>query len=254
MRKINLLLTALIIVALSLSSCKEKTEKAIDCDEFHWGYEEENGPDLWDSCYSDCGGDFQSPINITEAAIDPYLSSIGIDYQPAPVELINNGHSLMIEYPKGSFITFEGEKYELLQFHFHTGSEHMINNNRYAMEVHLVHKNVNNDSLAVIGVFFVEGKENELLNKFINNLPEEKDKKYSSEELINAADLLPVDSAYYYYEGSLTTPPCSEIVKWFVMRSPLEASIDQIKKMSKIMHYNYRPVKDLNGRQVKMYE
>lgn len=235
--------------------CDGKHEHGNDtnCEEFHWGYEGDEAPENWGTCFATCSGTSQSPINISNVVEDGELSQLQFTYNEVPITLLNNGHTLQFEYGNGSNLILDGEEYELLQFHFHTGSEHTIDGKQYAMEVHLVHQNKESGNIAVIGVLYKEGAENEFLQKFIENLPKEADDVYKAEDVINAKDLLPADQAYYTYSGSLTTPPCSEIVTWFVMQEPIEASAEQIEKMHSIMHDNFRPIQEVNEREIKAF-
>jgi carbonic anhydrase len=248
--KSRFLFLSILAFSLLTISCKKSDNTEENCENFHWSYEGEGGPEFWLTCYEDCGGIAQSPIDITSTRQDPMLSALSTDYKNAPIHLLNNGHSIEYTYTAGSTLNLNGDNFELLQLHFHTQSEHTVNGMHYPMEVHLVHKNESTGQLAVIGVFFVEGAENTFLDAFIENLPANTDDQYVSEKLLSASDLLPANQGYYSYTGSLTTPPCSEIVSWFVMKTPIEASSAQIEKMHEIMHDNFRPVQALNGREV----
>lgn len=114
-----------------------------------------------------------------------------------------------------------------------------------------MHKNEASEKLAVIGILFNEGNENALLQKFIDHLPPVENNRYSSEEKLNVNDMLPTDHGFYTYSGSLTTPPCSEDVRWLVMKTPVEASGQQIQKIHDLVHNNYRRVQPLNGREIE---
>ncbi len=222
----------------------------VNCEDYHWEYEGETGPDTWATCFADCGGQSQSPIALSGSEPDNIPTALETHYEDVPIELINNGHTVEFEYEAGSTFTLEGEAYNLLQFHFHTGSEHTINGTRYAMEAHLVHQNAMTGQLAVIGVMFEEGAENAFLKNFSDNLPVSEGDHYSSAGLVNVGNLIPSSGGYYTYSGSLTTPPCSEIVTWIVMKRPVEASAEQLSNFHTIMGDNYRPLQDLNGRTV----
>ncbi len=226
-----------------------RTVSDYDCGDYHWGYEGHEAPDTWGGCFPDCDGQSQSPIDITGASPDPGLSALIGGYTNAPIELTNNGHTVQFNYPAGSTLTFGGDDYTLLQFHFHTGSEHTINGTQYPMEVHLVHQNSAGD-LAVVGIMFVEGNANPFLSDFVDHLPVAKGDDYSSANTINAGNVFPLDLGYYNYSGSLTTPPCSEIVSWIVMKTPVDASAAQIDAFHSIIHDNYRPIQPLNGRSI----
>jgi carbonic anhydrase len=221
----------------------------------HFEYSGTEGPEHWKDCdnYKDCGGTVQSPINITAATTDAALGDITFTYDSSKTSVLNNGHTLQWAYDAGSSITFGGTKYQLLQYHFHSASEHTINGASFPLEVHLVHKDTVSGKLAVIGVIFNEGAENPLLAKFMASFPTAANATYDNAMRYIASDLLPAGRGYYTYGGSLTTPPCSEIVTWIVMKDQITASKAQIDAMKAIMHTNNRPVQSLNGRQIKMH-
>ena len=231
------------------NGCKEDT--SIDCNVFHWGYEEESGPEHWAGCFEDCDGQAQSPVDITGAIQDNTLVPLSVDYEDAPVNLINNGHTVEFEYESGSVLLFDGVQYELLQFHFHAESEHSVSGQLYPLEVHLVHKNEASGNLAVIGILFETGDENTFLQQFINNLPDETDEYFQVDTLVNVGELLPEDHSYYTYGGSLTTPPCSEIVTWVLLKTPVEISNPQLQQFTSILHNNNRPIQQLHGRMIR---
>jgi len=220
------------------------------CNDFHFAYDGEEGPDHWATCFADCGGGTQSPIDIAGAVTDMTLPGLEVHYENVPIELINNGHTVEFEYETGSKLVLNGEDYKLLQFHFHSSSEHTVGGTQYPMEAHLVHINEATGALAVIGIFFENGAENTFLKNFSDNLPASSGDHYSPGSLANVEELLPADGNYYTYTGSLTTPPCSEIVTWIVMKAPVEASSEQLSNFSGVLHDNFRPVQDLNGRTV----
>jgi carbonic anhydrase len=166
--------------------------------------------------------------------------------------MYNNGHTIEFKYDAGSNLQWKGETYTLKQFHFHASSEHQVQSNSYPMEVHLVHENAAG-KLAVVGIFFNAGAENQLLKKFEANYPNGKGTYYASSDRYTVADLYPNNKGYYNYSGSLTTPPCTEGVTWIVMKEPISASSAQIQKISSIMKQNNRPVQKLNTRQVQSY-
>lgn len=220
----------------------------------HWDYDGNDGPDHWgelDPAFETCKkGQNQSPIDISAPSESP-LAPIKFDYQTIPLNIVNNGHTIQVNAPKGSTITVGDKKYELLQFHFHSPSEHKSGGKASDMEVHLVHKN-QEGQLAVVGVFINKGKENPLVKTIWEHLPA----KAGAEEavkgvMINPADFLPASRTYSNYPGSLTTPPCSEGVNWIVMNKPIEVSEAQIKKFTSIVPMSARPVQPLNGRPLK---
>ncbi|MBI3804051.1 MAG: carbonic anhydrase family protein [Nitrospirae bacterium] len=223
----------------------------------HWEYIGKEGPEHWgeiDPQFEKCKtGHNQSPIDITSAKPEK-LSPIQFDYKAAPVALINNGHTIQVNVPKGNTITVNGKKYELLQFHFHSPSEHKISGKSGEMEVHLVHKSAEGE-LAVVGVFINSGKENGVVKTLWENLPAEVGKeKPLAQANINPADFLPAKRTYSNYPGSLTTPPCSEGVNWLVMKDSIEVSKPQVEKFTSIFPMTARPVQPLHERTVKAAE
>lgn len=138
-----------------------------------------------------------------------------------------------------------------MQFHFHTPSEHTVGGKSYGNEMHLVHKNDKNE-LAVVGVLIEEGAENAAYKAIWSNLPAKANEKKSDGVEINASELLPKDKKYFTYSGSLTTPPCSENVRWIVLTSPVQMSEGQISGIHRIMHKNNRPVQKMHDRSLKV--
>lgn len=220
--------------------------------EVHWGYEGEGAPEFWGTLkpeYALCGtGKYQSPIDFNKT-YRTELESIQFSYNDVPLKVVNNGHSIQVNCEPGSSITVDGQKYELLQFHFHAPSEHTVKGSFYDMELHLVHKNENGE-LAVVGVFMKKGKPNNLIQVIWDNIPQELNKENLVSGLsINPSGLLPKVRTYYHYYGSLTTPPCTEGVNWSVMKTPIEVSEEQIEKFKLVMGVNNnRPVQPLNKR------
>ncbi len=165
--------------------------------------------------------------------------------------IVNKGHTIQFNFDGGSSILVDGLIYNLLQFHTHTHSEHAINGTHAPLEMHFVHQNATTGKLAVIGVLVEEGTENAVLEHFVHHLPGTKDGSYESSDTFSALDLMPSDKSYFTYAGSLTTPPCSEIVTWIVMEHPIEASTTQIHDFEALEHENARPVQVLGSRVIK---
>lgn len=218
-----------------------------------WGYEGRGGPEHWGSLSRDyhvcAAGVSQSPIDLSHfdgASATP----IAFDYRLTPVEVVNNGHTIQVNYAPGSGIEVGGARFELLQFHFHAPSEHSIDGRQAPMEAHLVHKSADG-RLAVIGVMMEVGAENLALGEFWGLMPRAAGQQQKNPKvLINARDLLPPDARYYRYMGSLTTPPCSEGVHWYVMATPVPAAAAQIEQFRSVIGANARPVQPVNNRLV----
>jgi carbonic anhydrase len=196
-----------------------------------FGYSGDIGPGFWgelDSSWIACSTDLrQTPIDISGAVLDNKLTPLDLVLQDTEIELINNGHTIEQEYEPGSSLRLNGVTYDLLQFHFHTFSEHTIRGVRYPMELHAVFRNSGTGNLAVLGTFFQIGGENQFLAEFDDHLPEKDGDHFSSEHHINLANGLTETSSYYTYAGSLTTPPCSPIVTWVLLKEPATISAEQ---------------------------
>jgi len=239
------------------TSCKSDEKVLPSCEGIHWEYEGVDGPDHWSELcvdYTPCGGKVQSPVNLTGAIYDPASPNIPQTYTASTTHIVNNGHTLQFNYDAGSSIIVNGETYDLLQFHTHTHSEHTLNGGAYPLEIHFVHKNAATGKLAVIGVFVEEGAENDILKQVVDHLPATKDAVYDAAGTFNAEGFFPSDKSYFTYSGSLTTPPCSEIVTWFVMEHPIEASSAQIHDFEEIEHENARPVQSLESRTLRYHK
>lgn len=272
--KLSVLATLLVVTSCSVQEVEtnpqeidlgDKSEQALanvfngkspesDC---NFEYEGKEGPEFWSSLCSgeweDCAGNVQSPIDIITSSVveDGGINNININYEESQVSIINNGHTIQFNYDGGSSADLNNIDYDLLQFHFHTGSEHTIDGKRYPMEMHLVHQDPVTKLLAVIGIFFEEGEEQEVLKEHMGKLPKYKGDSYSGKSTFKVEELLPDDMEFYTYSGSLTTPACSEIVTWYVVKEPITASAEQLASFQEIMHENYRPTQELNGRIIR---
>ncbi len=219
----------------------------------HWAYEGQEGPDKWADLSADYNmcrqGRSQSPINI-RSEWDTELPELVFDYYSSPLNEINNGHTIQQNIKPGSSLKLPSRemKFELKQFHFHSPSEHQINGKSYAMEVHFVHANEQGE-LAVVGVMIEQGKENAELAKLWSFMPQHKGDTSEEAIGIEETNLLPPTRDYYYYSGSLTTPPCSEGVAWVVLKTPIEASAEQVSVFKdRLGATTNRPVQPHNAR------
>jgi carbonic anhydrase len=177
------------------------------------------------------------------------LTPIQFDYKPSPLDIIDNGHTVMINYGPGSFVLVAGKRYALQQFHFHRPSEERINGKGYEMEVHLVHAD-QEGKLVVVAVLLQKGEDNPLVHELWNDLPKQKQKEESLDNVrLNVAGLLPADRGYYTFPGSLT-PPCTENVTWFVLKHPVTVSAAEIEQFSKLYQHDTRPTQPLYDRVV----
>jgi len=219
----------------------------------HWSYGGHGGPAEWgelDQTFATCKrGKVQSPIDIRGAKAAE-LPAIKFDYKPSPLKVIDNGHTIQVNYAPSSWIDVGGTRYELMQFHFHKPSEEKINGKSHDMVAHLVHKGADG-KLAVIAVLLDKGGANPTISEIWKNLPKEKEKETSVKAMVDAAALLPGDKGYYTFPGSLTTPPCSEGVRWFVLKTPTKIADSEITTFGKLYPMNARPTQPLNGRAIE---
>ena len=243
-------LVLFILISFVLSACSSKPD--VPPEPPHWTYEGEEGPQHWgelDPTYAVCGtGVHQSPIDIS-APSENDLTNIVFNYQPSEVKILNNGHTVQVNYDSGSFIELDAVRYDLLQFHYHAPSEHVIDGKSFPAEVHLVHKNADGQ-LAVVGILLEEGNENLAFDPFIKNMPVEKSEAKDIGVTLNANELLPDIQTTFRYSGSLTTPPCSEGVNWLVMTNPVELSSAQLSKLDELFEDNNRPLQEVNDRSI----
>lgn len=245
------LVILLVVASLVMSACAPQVEESHTAEVVHWTYEGEEGPEHWGEInpdYAVCGtGKSQSPIDVESATGDD-LTNISFYYQPSEVNILNNGHTVQVNYDAGSYIELDGARYDVAQFHYHAPSEHAVDGKLFAAELHIVHKNADG-GLAVVGILLDEGAQNDALQPFIENLPAEESEASDAGVKINAADLLPAMQTTYRYSGSLTTPPCSEGVNWLLMTTPVEISTKQLTALKSLFdHANNRPVQPLNDR------
>lgn len=218
-----------------------------------WSYRGETGTDFWgeiDPEFSTCTvGEAQSPINV-ESAVTSDISNLKLNYQDTPLKIVNNGRTIRVDYQPGSSLALDDQVYELLQFHFHQPSEHLIAGETFKMEAHFVHKNKITGNLVVLAVLMSQGQINQALDRIWQKIPftDQRESKVS-DLMVNALQLLPKNqSQYYRYQGSLTTPPCSEIVTWLILKQPVEVSKLQIARFIEVIGPNARPVQPLNSR------
>ena len=223
----------------------------------HWGYTGHEAPQNWAELnpkYKMCGmGVNQSPIDIKNSVSvqSSGLETIGFNYHADASAVINNGHTIQVNVDSHSSINIDGEHFSLKQFHFHTPSENEINGRSFPLEAHFVHSTAEG-KLAVVGVLFELGEPNKALKTIWDAMPKEANKQKSiSLSAKNIEALLPSKREYYYFNGSLTTPPCTEGVKWMVLKNYQTISKEQVTQFEKVLgHSNNRPTQPINARRV----
>ena len=214
----------------------------------HWDYEGEMGPENWGKEFPTCGkGKSQSPLNI-KGPFEKVRFNIVPDYKPGPLKILNNGHTIQVNVTPGSKIRIDGKAYDLLQFHFHRPSEEHINGKPSAMVIHYVHKN-DSGELAVLGVLLQEGNENPGIKTLWSYAPPKEGPEVAPDNVaFNPTNLLPREMEFFHYDGSLTTPPCTEKVKFYILKSQVNISKEQVTQFPFKM--NARPVQPLNDRKI----
>lgn len=236
-------------------------------EENRWGYAGDRGPENWGSLsdkYSECSeGREQSPIDIATEAVDssgdpPRLS---FAYRDEAVRTINTGLFVKVKYEEDkssiakSSIAIGEREYRLIEIHPHTPGEHTVDSQGFPMEMHLVHRGAQSQ-LAVVGILFRLGEANPAVQQFIDSVPIRPGEDCCPSERFSAVDMLPSENSYYGYRGSLTTPPCTEGVRWLVMSEIQEASQEQAEQISELTGgiENNRPVQPLGDRTVTLGE
>jgi len=234
--------------------------------ELHWGYDGEEGPGHWADLSPDfalCGsGVEQSPINLTGAVpiVDAGLEMrfgtevLTLEQRARVMDLVDNGHTIQITNDVPMALDIDDVHYELVQFHFHSPSEHTIDGEHAPLEVHFVHKSAAGE-LAVTGILVEEGEYDVLWEPVISAMPNDVSGSRHLEDLdLDMSELQPLPRRYYRYHGSLTTPPCSEGVQWIVMAEKRQISPDQMDAVVSRLHDNNRPVQPLGDRQIGLVE
>jgi len=242
-------------------SCGAKTSKLSDADAkletteevAHWSYEGADGPANWgslDPSFTACAdGSAQTPIDILNP-VPTDLPDPLFNYVPGKAEITNNGHTIHVGATPGSSMVVNGKTYQFLQAHFHAPSEHTIAGKSYPAEVHFVHK-ADDGSLAVVGVMLtVGGADNPAWSSFVKGLPTQVGETKTA--TFDWLSMYPADHQTIRYDGSLTTPPCSEGVSWLVMSTPVEISDAQLKDFEAAYNGNNRPIEPLNGRSLQI--
>jgi carbonic anhydrase len=240
---------AFAILGVLISSCEE--EVTVVRDSPHWDYEST----MWQNKgYTDCGGTVQTPINIKTAntikSVD--LSNLTVNYNAFNIKIVDNGHTVQVnrDATKTNNMVIDGITYDFLQFHYHTHSEHEINGATDEMEIHLVHQDPLTKNLAVVGVMLNANgtTPNAFIESYLRNFPSTEDNEVTTTKSIDLDNLLPSNLNYYTYTGSLTTPPCSQGLKWILLKSKIGVSVEQMQKFEERHDVNARPIQPLNGR------
>ncbi len=252
------------ITMLAITSCSGEESTSVDHDVdhvVHWGYEPADGPSVWGSMNPDwalCAqGVEQSPIDLasaTQIELSPMQlhilrgQELAVLNQAGVIDALDNGHTIQINAETGETLTVADKSYALVQFHFHAPSEHTVNGKHYPMEMHFVHK-ADDGALAVVGVLLDEGATNPGIAPLWSQLSAAPNATTIRMPTDFVEHIFPdTGTGYYHYDGSLTTPPCSEGVKWYVRKTPTTLSKQQIAAFAEVYDHNNRPLQTLNER------
>jgi len=242
------LISNILFIAIAMLGSASASEKSV-----HWGYQGAEGPEHWGELSPDfslcADGRNQSPVDLT-ADFDLELPELLFQYHGTPVRELNNGHTIMLQVRPGNYLEIPelDQRFNFKQAHFHSPSEHTVDGRSFAMEVHLVHANEDGE-LAVVGIMFEEGAEDFMLNRIWSFMPENEGETTESPLTVFEAGVLPPTREYFRYNGSLTTPPCSEGVTWMILKQHMTASADQISRFQqRIGSLTNRPVQPHNAR------
>ena len=253
-----------VLILLVLFSCGKETKpdskKHVEKEQ-HWSYEGETSPEHWAEIEkdSDCSGTRQSPINIIDVNTVPASKEdrmLEFYYSAKTVlnTVRNNGHSIQYDFERGDSLHNQNINYNLVQIHFHEPSEHTINGVRYPIEIHLVHQS-DQKNYTVVGIMGIEGGESRFMNRIESYLPLEVNEEKLIERSLDIRSILPDKKDYYTYQGSLTTPPCTENVQWIILKNPLELSVEEVLKLRSNMPLkNYRNEQPINDRKVYLIQ
>lgn len=231
------------------------TGPCIAADAASWSYAGNTGPAKWGKLNKEfalCGtGTLQSPIDIVDKDVrHGDLPALLFNYKPSPLRVIDDGHTIQVNYAADSWVTVNSKRYELVSIEFHKPGEHKVSGKGNEMEADLVHKS-QDGKLLVIAVPLNPGAENPFVKAVLGNLPASKGKEQAANAVsIYALDLLPKDKGYYMYTGSLSVPPCTEGVLWYVLKTPASVSADQIARFARVYPMNARPTQPRNDRDI----
>lgn len=189
----------------------------------------------------------QSPIDIV-APIKSQLPPIKFNWAKGADTIVNNGHSIQLNFAPGSTLMVGDKKFNLVQVHFHRPSEHMVAGKSFPMEAHFVHAAESGSGLAVVGVLMSTGKPNAAFAKIVATMPANEGPPVKADPGFNPNGMLPKKLSYYRYSGSLTTPPCSETVEWLLLTTPITVADTDVAAFAKLYPLNARPVQRDNRR------
>lgn len=237
----------LILFALSCAQVKESHQM----ESAHWDYQGAVAPYHWGELtkeFSSCGdGRQQSPINLSRKKARTLKQPIIFAYQDLRGEVVNNGHSIMLKFTEAPYVEMDGTRFFLRQLHFHAKSEHSLDGLFYPAELHIVHES-KDQQLLVLG--FLLEVDDEKFDKFgfFKSLPKVGETRPS--ETVQLKKLVDYNGGHFFYRGSLTTPPCTENVRWVIFDKHIKLSSAQLRSFESLYSNNYRPLMPLREHQL----
>jgi carbonic anhydrase len=233
-----------------LALCPICTSPASATESAHWSYAGQTGPSHWhelDAAAQVCAaGTQQSPLDIG-AVVHGELPDLDVAWNTQADTIINNGHTIQLNFGEGGGLTVGPDRYRLLQLHFHSPSEHLINGKAFAMEAHFVHATTTG-ALGVVAVMMATGRHNPVFSRIVATMPATPGPAVGADAGIDPNGLLPQERGYFAYAGSLTTPPCSETVSWMLLTNPIEVAEGDVAAFAKLYPMNARPAQKPNRR------
>jgi carbonic anhydrase len=244
-----------LIAAGAVASSLAVAGTALSQDPPEWSYEGRTGPDSWAAlspAFAACGeGALQSPIDLRDPRRAP-APRIETDYRRSTLEESNNGETIEVTPERSQTLRVGGKRYSLAQFHFHAPAEHVVAGERTPLEIHFVHQAADGER-AVLGVFVEEGRRNRAFGRVAAAFPDAAGEQGRVEAPVDLTALLPASRRAYRYPGSLTTPPCSEGIRWMVLARPITVSARQLRALERIVEGNARPAQPRNGRRPVLF-
>jgi carbonic anhydrase len=246
----------LLVLPMAFAASRASAQERVDDKISHWDYAGPEGPAHWADigpAYDLCrDGREQSPINIVHSR-PAKLAPLLLNYVPVQLRILDTGHYVQINSPNGGSLNIGGKSYPIVQFHFHHPSEEVIDGHSYSMDAQLLHTDAQGHA-AVVAILFTVGKENSFVQVLWDHIPN----RLGLEDVpagvtFDLSGMLPTSRDYYSYAGSLTTPPCTEGIRWYILETPVEISAAQLAVMAKLYPHNARPLQPLIGRQVLEY-
>lgn len=242
---------AFVKMMAALGACPVCAKLALAAEGAHWSYEGEAGPDHWGDLAKEnaaCSvGSQQSPVDFV-GAFQAELPELELSWQAGGGKIVNNGHTIQVNVPPGSTLRAGDTIYDMVQFHFHTPSEHLVEGSAFPMEVHFVHKKQGDGGLGVLGVLMEAGEPNAAFAAIADAFPREHSQDAEAPTGGDPNGFLPQSRKYWKYEGSLTTPPCSEVVDWIVLTDAIQVAQADIDRFMALFPMNARPAQPANRR------